>query len=28
VLSVSFFSPMKALLTPALQRTHQVIDTH
>lgn len=27
-LSVSFFTPMKAQLTLALQRTHQVIDTH
>jgi hypothetical protein len=28
VLSVSFFTSMKAQLTHALQRTHQVIDTH
>jgi len=27
-LSVSFFTPMKAQLPVALQRAHQVIDTH
>jgi hypothetical protein len=28
VLSVSFFTPMKAQLPVALKRAHQVIDTH